>query len=213
LIQQFEESGQDRFRPLESTFVDFFISFLAAPSQKNAEQALSLLSQMVRLNVRVQSAKAFNTVMHLVLQSGMPNAFRHVMNISAQMDKLHVEANSLTLHNILKACAGADPEKGDSVPVFPVALQTLVRIREHGWAHEKSYLLLLQVVRKTKERNETDEVVSSLFTACCDDGWLSDAVRDEMIELMSPGTWDRLLSGRNELSEWSRNVYKKVNAA
>ena len=97
-------------------------------------------------------------------------------------------------------------------------LQMLTEIRRLKRANAGIFsqcfkVFLANTKLSTWEKASVDRMLATVFQCCLDDGVLTNGARDTFRKLASPQTFerlykDRLLNGKDEPKEWTRNCSK-----
>jgi hypothetical protein len=192
------------------------------PYEKDSRAAVKLLEKMHRLRIvpkNLERVYPFNVAMELVLISRNQHMhFQVVTELKKQMDDLGIIPNSYTMTLILKSCERAISSK--NFAAVTTMVECLTFLRETGQSHPAVYMQCFKIFKLKKAFSQreyvlSEEMKSTVFQCCLDDGMLNPTVRKLFKEVSLPltfkqGYFDKLDEGA-EPADWSRNVNKALH--
>ena len=211
LVDIYRTTRQPQYKPMAMMYTQMFSSLKKSPTRENLDRSLTLLDEALGLQVEFDKAFGFNTIMHHAILVGGGDTLQIVLRLLDLLKDATVPPDIYTFHNVLDACSKAGSNERELA--LKAALQSFKEMRSSDMLNEHFYLLLFKAIKPDRSSDMSSiekKIISSMFEFCCKDGFLSEAVRDEVRKLVSSSFWAELYEDRiNEQSEpveWSRKV-------
>jgi hypothetical protein len=189
------------------------------PYEKDSRAAVKLLEKMHSLRIvpnNLERVYPFNVAMELVMMCRNQHMhFKVVSELKQQLDDLGIVPNSYTMTLILKACERAISSK--NFAALKAMVECLTFLREKGQSHPAVYMQCFKIFQLKKSFSQreyimSEEMKSTVFQCCLDDGMLNPSIRRLFKDVSLPvtfkrGYFDQLDEGV-EPAGWSRNINK-----
>jgi hypothetical protein len=212
MLQLYKESGDESCKPDNEIFNALLLAYKhdTKTSKVAGEKSMALLNRMLNLDIQPDT-RTINFVMQNVIRSGGKDSYSMVVDLYHKLlEENDLQPDSHTLHTLLDACGSAEP--GKHKEALNRCLETFGDIRQKEATGQFTYGILTKVLRRIVQQGpRADKVVSSALQLCCEDGFLNPPVKNTCQAMMTRDSWkrvytSRLSDGKEEPTEWSRNV-------
>lgn len=187
LVQIYERTGDERFKPLGSTIFEVLKTLAREDTTLvNANRGRQLLERMLALGVHFQKAGAFNLLMKLYQQSECPDPYQITKSIEKSLEESGVMPDHYTLHNILTSCERACA--ADKEEALETVLECLEKIRKLGKAHPVTYLKVFRAIQSLlspEQSSKNDALLLALVEKCRQDNCLNSEIKGLLRDMPS----------------------------
>ncbi|KAG7365223.1 PPR: pentatricopeptide repeat domain containing protein [Nitzschia inconspicua] len=219
LVDLYKSTGDETLKPTTETFNVVLLSYSRQNIKKTraGNKSVKLIELMIDLGV-APDTKSLNSALHNLTKATSKYSFEMATKLLENLEKNNClpEFDSFTLHLILDACGGDGTTKSDVA--LKKCLSTFREIREKDMIGPTTYGILSKVLdRLLAKGDRADKVAGSILGLCCQDGRLTNEVRDRLRSILSKPAWilhyERNLGPNGEEPhEWSSNVLNESDS-
>lgn len=212
MIDVYKSTGDEAFKPSTEAFNTVLLGYSRQNIKKirAGNKSVRLIELMLDLDVKPDT-KSLNFALHNVTKASSQYSFEMATKILETLEKHNClpEFDSFSLHYILDACAGDSTVNSDVA--LKKCLSTFRVIREKDMIGSTTYGILSKVLERLLSKGDrADKVAGSIFALCCQDGRLTNEVRDRLRSIISHQAWvvqyeRNLAPNGQEPEEWSCN--------
>lgn len=210
MIDLYKSTADEKLKPTAESFNIVLLNYSKQNVKKihAGNKSVTLIDLMLDLGV-TPDTKSLNFALHNMTKGGSQYSFEMATKLLDTLDKQKCkpEFDSFTLHYILDACAGDSSTSSDIA--LKTCLSTFRQIREKEMLGPTTYGVLSKVLERLLQKGErADKVAGSIFSLCCQDGRLTNEVRERFRSMMSPQAWlvqyeRNLAANGEEPDHWS----------
>ena len=218
LAKMYKDSGDVAFKPKFSMYSKllYYLYQLRGEEEFLVPKTKQLIQEMAELNLHDSSdtldeaKRPFHQALQIACKCSRDECFDLALNIYKIMEQNGVGADSTALNKLLWTSLFYR-----DINTRPLQLQTVMNLfgeaRTKGIVSEHSYSLGFQVIDRLARGHVREPVIERMFQLCCQDGFLSDRVKDDIRRMVPQRSWNRIYSftlkgNTEEPKDWSRNI-------
>ncbi|CAJ1966721.1 unnamed protein product [Cylindrotheca closterium] len=215
ILELYTRTQEESCKPNAEIFQTILLAYRQDPTKIKVagKKSLVLLDRMKALEV-APDTKCLNYIMQCVNKSSNDDVYETVCGLYSMFAQYGIEPDSFSRHSLMDACASVQPSNQDAA--LTTALETFGQIRQDDQLGPQTYPILTRVLMRvlTNRSERADKVATTIFQACCDDGyWQSDGgpLKKRFKSLFSRSAWrdvytKQLDGNQNEPMLWSRKL-------